>query len=452
MFKTTSSEMTYDRLPPGGINRSPLSGWLLVTAVLFSIVCGAVLVLEGPLAAVIVTGCLFALVLINQPFLALYVLVAAIGFDSINALRMGEIYSITIIKIVGVVLVISLVPAIAMGRIRFRVGKEIILVGVFLLLMLASFLGASSYSLSLKGILTYLQLAVLWVAVRLIITTPKRMRLTAKIIVLTLTVCAVIGIWQFLSNPYARITGISQNAAILSSNMYVGFWFALALLLTTQRKLSRFAWGVLLVAMFLVIIFSLARAAYIALIPSILIAGIYARKPGRSIGILVLLIILVLLFAPFVMHRMAQTTMADPSTRGHLYSIKAGLDMMFDHPFLGVGVENYVGNYLHYTQDPRGYPRTPHNSYLAIGAETGIPNLIVFLGLHIAALYALWKFKRRSGEADRMSSLFAMAIAGALVAISLIGLFHTLQMSKYLWILLALAFNFPLKRNSAKVS
>lgn len=66
---------------------------------------------------------------------------------------------------------------------------------------------------------------------------------------------------------------------------------------------------------------------------------------------------------------------------------KAGMEVVGDYPWLGVGPGNFANIVGFYNPDIVNLP--VHNSYLAIAAETGIPGLILFSALVISVLITL---------------------------------------------------------------
>jgi|GEM_PF-633268 len=416
-----------------------------ILGILLSFLAGYAFVTKGFFTAIIIMGLIGSIVLINNPFLVLCIFTSLVGFEALQAIRASDIYSITGIKIVGLILFLSVLPKIAIRPLKIPLGIELYSIGVFLLFIMASYINALNIASSLSGTLTFVQLIILWFAVRIVVDKQEKITVLAKIILCTVSVSAFIGVWQYFSDPGSRISGISQNAAILSSDLYVAFWFGVVLMFTSLKQISRIIWVGLVFIIILALLFSLLRAAYIAFLPSAFTAGIYYGKPGKVFVLMVIFMIIVAMLAPFTVERMKETSVEkDASTRGHLHSLDAGVQMMGDHPFLGVGIGNYSEHYLRYTNDPRRLPRTPHNSYLAIGSEIGIFGLIAYLLLHIVAFYKLWITAARYRlHNNRKWLIYTCGIAGALTSFCIIGLFHTLQISKFLWILLALGSILP---------
>jgi tetratricopeptide (TPR) repeat protein len=105
----------------------------------------------------------------------------------------------------------------------------------------------------------------------------------------------------------------------------------------------------------------------------------------------------------------------DPRTgtnRTRIYMWEASLKMIRDHPLRGVGPGEFQYAYPAY-RDPaerglHGYnisTENPHNDYFHIGVETGIPGLLMFLGM---IGWVLWDGRRRVVEARGVTLPFQL--------------------------------------------
>ncbi len=105
---------------------------------------------------------------------------------------------------------------------------------------------------------------------------------------------------------------------------------------------------------------------------------------------------------------------------------RSALDMMIDHPLTGTGINNFrsgpvredypVVTYDFDCPQSTGCPRVlphAHNELLQIGADLGIPGLIIFLGWHLTTAYMLWVCWRKGDQAARV---VAVAVAAGLLA------------------------------------
>jgi O-antigen ligase len=127
---------------------------------------------------------------------------------------------------------------------------------------------------------------------------------------------------------------------------------------------------------------------------------------------------------------------------------KAGLQMLEDHPFSGVGAGNYNANFREETtvwrfRIPRGHA---HNDLIQMGAQTGYPGLIAYL----AVLFTAGVRLLRSARGPELTQERALAIGalGVLTAVIVHGQFDYLHgLSLNLAFVLALACAEPAARS-----
>ena len=134
---------------------------------------------------------------------------------------------------------------------------------------------------------------------------------------------------------------------------------------------------------------------------------------------LFILILILLLASPLFMPDSIKNRFSDFSTIGErggtvwerikLWS--GTINMIKEHPFLGVGVNTYTKNFPKYK--PKDYPdvRYTHNSYLHMAAEVGVVGAGLFLAFLICLIASAAKAIKRSVEGvDK--DLFAGLLAG----------------------------------------
>jgi len=162
--------------------------------------------------------------------------------------------------------------------------------------------------------------------------------------------------------------------------------FALAILIASRRLSVRILTGIACGMGCLALIYSLSRSAWIDLMLAIgivLVLGVYRKRISAKGAILVACVIAMALCG-LVFY--GPTTILDRITsddRGAAYSrvaqAQAALAMMQDHPWVGVGLNNYsvaLGKY-----DAAANVRGVHNVFLMVAAETGLFGLMAFLSL-----------------------------------------------------------------------
>ena len=93
------------------------------------------------------------------------------------------------------------------------------------------------------------------------------------------------------------------------------------------------------------------------------------------------------------------------------------LNVIQHHPWLGVGLTNYVFAAPEYdiTSEAISYefPRPVHNEFLLIAAELGIPALLLFITIILAITRQLWRLSQHQG--DEMIPFLAIGLLGTYV-------------------------------------
>jgi O-antigen ligase len=135
------------------------------------------------------------------------------------------------------------------------------------------------------------------------------------------------------------------------------------------------------------------------------------------------------------------TNGAEGSTRIHVELAKAGIRMIRAHPFFGVGLDQFK------PEAPRYNPKIleisdrswlAHDTFIQIGAECGLPILLLFLSILIAATRNFGR-GRRSGDPALADLGFAMQ--AGLIGISLAAISITIDLLPF-WLLIFMSPSF----------
>jgi len=118
---------------------------------------------------------------------------------------------------------------------------------------------------------------------------------------------------------------------------------------------------------------------------------------------------------------------------------QAALDMLSDHPLLGVGIGNYVPVYPAYNlpgwEDPMGHA---HNHYLNVAAETGLLGLVAYLWFLLASLWNGWRSVSLTREEWQGITLGILGVLGVFAVHSLFDNLYVHGMNMHLAMLLGL--------------
>ena len=202
-----------------------------------------------------------------------------------------------------------------------------------------------------------------------------------------------------ISIPVVTGFALFEKSPFRASTMALSTTLMLLLLLYTR---TRGAWLGLAAAT--------ACALFVAIRTKHLLSTIPSARTKISIGVAAIVIVLVA--APF-QHRMARqgdfgfderkadlTTTATqvfaPSgARGRLTVWRRTLDMVADHPVLGVGLGSWMFYYPAYDRGEwitsNTAPQRPHNDFIWILAETGLAGFAIYLWIVGLIVIRLWR-------------------------------------------------------------
>ncbi|PYO89607.1 MAG: hypothetical protein DMD58_08935 [Gemmatimonadetes bacterium] len=135
------------------------------------------------------------------------------------------------------------------------------------------------------------------------------------------------------------------------------------------------------------------------------------------------------------------------SDEGRIKVWKRGLAYMIDSPVLGVGGQNFavaegtISPLARLQERGRGVRwGAAHNTFIQVGAELGVPGLLLFMGVIAAAFGSLRRVTRlagRSGPAAGDLSRLAQALTAALIGFVTGSVFLSLAYHDILYTLLA---------------
>ena len=188
---------------------------------------------------------------------------------------------------------------------------------------------------------------------------------------------------------------------------------------------------------------TLSRASWMAAALSISVTCLAFKHQGRTLRLAIPLLLMLFIGGVVVMFQstIATRLTADDvgSARGRVPLMVTALEIIGDHPELGVGANNYVAALPRYESTFGGeWLYTVHNRYLLVAAETGLGGLVAFLWFLTVTLRRGWVRWRRS---DPLLSPLALGLTAAIAGQMLhmfVDIFNSRSAVQLLWVVAAL--------------
>jgi O-antigen ligase len=205
------------------------------------------------------------------------------------------------------------------------------------------------------------------------------------------------------------------------------------------------------------VVLTFSRGAAVGLVA--LILAVAALRLVRARHLVGIVLALVVVFAAFPQYTVRLATLGeigalagDNVNRGTVggavlsrvtETLAAGL-VIVDHPLIGVGPDMFNIYYEEYAEDVgllvrNDAFREAHNLYLGIGAELGIPGLVVFMIALLLTMRMLLQARRasidRRPDLERLATPFLLS----LMTYAVTGLFLHLSFARFFWLMLAVA-------------
>jgi O-antigen ligase len=356
-------------------------------------------------------------------------------------------------------------------------GRAAVFVGLYAAVALASLLVASDFTAGRFEAESLLKDAALAVAAGLLLRRTAMLRRVVWVMITGGALLAALTAFQFLTGSFGtsflgfgqaavqNIVGGVDDVRISGPIGDPNFYAQLLVMLTplaldrafaeSRRSRRLAAWGAV-GAMAASIVFTFSRGGILAL--GVVVLLMLLRRPAhwRALAALGLAAVLAVPFLPAgYLDRLTTIgqvgtveSTTDVSIRGRTAEAGAGWGMFMDHPLTGVGLGNYSGHYQEYARslgiEVKRVDREPHNLFLEVAAETGLPGLVAFGAMVGGAFWALAAARRRWRAASREAEAgMAYAIGVALVGWLATSAFLHLDFARPLWLLLGIAFALP---------
>lgn len=297
-----------------------------------------------------------------------------------------------------------------------------------------------------------------------------RVRQFSALMILSACLASVIGIIQVLAprSFHTWATEASAVSTLVNTNHAAAYLLtviplAISSALVNTGRLARVCfWACALVAT-LGVIATQSRGAWVGLAAAMVLMTALLRwcsSPGMEtvnwarLGLIAWLgLLLVLAAGELLLHRRGDSILPrvasifdpyHPTNRFRFEWWTEAVQMIKDHPLLGVGIGNYAMARFPYSRyvDPRPASfllvEHPHNEYLFAAAEMGLIGFLVWLWVLVSAGRLAWKdlSGARTTSTYVMTVGCAGALAGALVHSLWFYPWHSVSSALNLWVIM----------------
>lgn len=202
-----------------------------------------------------------------------------------------------------------------------------------------------------------------------------------------------------LTGGQARMNGpggltAEQNEYALVLNMGIAILWGLSN--TQDSRAARLGLRAMALGCAITVVGTRSRSGFLGLLAAALLLTFYSRRKVLGIAVLAIASVLFVKYAPqAAMKRYESISTAaedDSSAIGRLQAWQTAWAMIKAHPVLGVGPFNFIDVFPQYSSF---HPRAPHNAYVALAAESGIPSCLLFLAILGSTMGQMWVLRKR---------------------------------------------------------
>lgn len=241
-----------------------------------------------------------------------------------------------------------------------------------------------------------------------------------------------------------RISGTLGNPIFLAAYFILNLFFALYLFCAAKSGANKTVWLACGLIIFYGIALTQSRGALLGVAAGAGVAFLYyavcsKQKKARAVILSSAAVMIFLVGAIFafknssfvknndILNRISSISVSAGTAKTRLLSWQMALKAIKERPLLGWGVEGFYAAFNQYYNPELlrySYYETwsdkPHNAFLEVGVDAGIPGILAYLALFASAVYLIYK-KNKSGalsvaEASVLGGGFAAYFAQNLFA------------------------------------
>jgi O-antigen ligase len=334
-----------------------------------------------------------------KPYLGIVFVIISIPFEGCRITDNISIYPIEVV--LGIIVFVLIIRGIFDGYNNYFGNMKLVYCCIpFVMCILLSAVKSIDLSLTVKGIVRWLELFLVFYLTINLIKDKKKMRIILYSMLLTVAIVSVLEIINYLSSIDTNVN-IGDRVCLFFGNVnpFAGYVNLIIPVILGMMLVSVFLWerivlGLLMLFSIIPWIFLFSKSAYLSLILSILIVFLLvkARKvvflPAKSkkaifpvLAIFFALSVIVFLFSDiredFMDRVRLQQSLTSLGFRATCFSV--GFNMLRDNFILGIGIGSYPLLIAVFTKNFYLVKHHLHNLYLQVFVETGLMGLSAFV-------------------------------------------------------------------------
>jgi len=334
------------------------------------------------------------------------------------------------------------------GWVSHPVNKWMIL---FQLVIILSIFNSYWPSTGWDNILYFFGWFVLYFLAISIINTKERLYIFLMIILLASAKLSIFGARTWITRGFGfqdwgiqGPSGYFQNSGELSIQMLIFMPFGYYLLNALSEKLKKWEKALLLIFFITAIMTVLgasSRGAQLAL--SIQLIIMFSRHIFRFKQIIILIIVGLLIYNLPEQQKQRFTELGtDKTSQQRILFIENGIEMINNHPLLGVGYFNFSQYYVeNYSDDLITGSNVSHNIFIQVGSDCGYIGLFIFMMLILHFFITGMKIKKLC-SLDPDSNKYILSVSKSLyigtIGYLIAGQFVTVAYYPFFWVNLTL--------------
>ena len=383
----------------------------------------------------------------------LYLLIAVIPLE--NAASFSSLTGLaSITKLVGFVCILAALIRMAMTQRSPNLLQSLqakLMVALLVIVTVSGSVSGHILDLRLNNAVSYYSFFAFLFVLLMLVDSERRLNWLFLVLVISMAIASSYGVREYIwglrhYGPDYRPNAVTGDVNYFGINCLLTL--PIAILLFRRSDKSKFLYRVFLLGcvglITLELLVGASRGAFLGSVGMFLFIVRFSRHKIRYFALLTVFVIPFLLISPTSpLRRLVLGSHGDvQSVESRIVSWHAGLRMVLHHPLMGVGLDAYKQVEVDYdsTGILKMHPHIAHNAYLEIGAELGLPALLIFLlilGSTFRTLSVVRRRARRYGFHSLADVSLAMhtGLVGACIGI----VFVSGQYQKILWLFIWLS-------------